>query len=61
MSGRPVASRSRTPMPGRRTRPVRRASAGYSFADVCARVVELARERHAARVAGRLGPGDLPR
>ena len=37
------------------------AVAGYSFADVCARVVELARERHAARVAGHLGPGDLPR
>jgi D-alanine-D-alanine ligase len=37
------------------------AVAGYSFADVCARVVQLARERHAARVAGRLGPGDLPR
>jgi len=30
VSGRPVASRSRTPMPGRRTRPVRRASAGLS-------------------------------
>ena len=30
MNGRPVASRSRTPMPGRRTRPVRRASAGLS-------------------------------
>ena len=30
MNGRPVASRSRTPLPGRRTRPVRRASAGLS-------------------------------
>ena len=30
MSGRPVARRSRTPLPGRRTRPVRRASAGLS-------------------------------
>ncbi len=37
------------------------AAAGYSFADVCARVVELARVRHAGRVAGRLGPADLPR
>jgi cell division protein FtsQ len=30
VNGRPVASRSRTPLPGRRTRPVRRASAGLS-------------------------------
>jgi cell division septal protein FtsQ len=30
MNGRPIASRSRTPLPGRRTRPVRRASAGLS-------------------------------
>ncbi len=30
MNGRPVARRSRTPLPGRRTRPVRRASAGLS-------------------------------
>lgn len=30
MNGRPVATRSRTPLPGRRTRPVRRASAGLS-------------------------------
>lgn len=30
MSVRPVARRSRTPLPGRRTRPVRRASAGLS-------------------------------
>ena len=37
------------------------AAAGYSFTDVCTRVVELARERHASRVTGRLGPGDLPR
>jgi D-alanine-D-alanine ligase len=37
------------------------AAAGYSFADVCARVVQLARERHAAQVAGHLGPEDLPR
>jgi D-alanine-D-alanine ligase len=37
------------------------AEAGYSFADVCVRVVELAIERHAARVGGRLTPADLPR
>jgi D-alanine-D-alanine ligase len=37
------------------------AAAGYSFADICARVVELARERHATRIAHRLGPDDLPR
>lgn len=30
MSGRPVARRTRAPLPGRRTRPVRRASAGLS-------------------------------
>jgi D-alanine-D-alanine ligase len=37
------------------------AEAGYSFADVCVRVVELAIERHAARAGGRLSPSDLPR
>jgi D-alanine-D-alanine ligase len=37
------------------------AVAGYSFADVCARVVELGRQRHAARVGVTLGPDDLPR
>lgn len=30
MNGRPIARRSRTPLPGRRSRPVRRASAGLS-------------------------------
>jgi len=30
MNGRPAATRNRTPLPGRRTRPVRRASAGLS-------------------------------
>jgi D-alanine-D-alanine ligase len=34
---------------------------GYSFSDVCLRVVDLAIERHAARVDGRLAPTDLPR
>ncbi len=37
------------------------AVAGYTFADVCARVVELGRQRHAARVGVTLGPDDLPR
>ncbi len=34
---------------------------GYSFADVCLKVVDLATERHAARAGGRLRPADLPR
>jgi D-alanine-D-alanine ligase len=34
---------------------------GYTFEGVCTRVVELARERHAARARARLAPGDLPR
>ncbi len=37
------------------------AEAGYSFADVCVAVVDLAIERHAARADGRVTPGDLPR
>jgi D-alanine-D-alanine ligase len=37
------------------------ASGGYGFADVCARVVALALERHAARVRDGLRPADLPR
>ena len=37
------------------------AEGGYSFADVCIRIVELAIERHRARVDATLGPGDLPR
>ncbi|HSL35033.1 MAG TPA: D-alanine--D-alanine ligase family protein [Candidatus Limnocylindrales bacterium] len=41
--------------------PTMPAEAGYSFADVCVRVVELAIERHAARAGGRLSPSDLPR
>jgi hypothetical protein len=35
--------------------------AGYSFTDVCLRVVELGLERHAQRPTSRLNPGDLPR
>jgi D-alanine-D-alanine ligase len=37
------------------------AAGGYTFANVCEKVVELAIERHAARVAATLGPDDLPR
>jgi D-alanine-D-alanine ligase len=37
------------------------AEAGYTFGDVCRRIVELAIERHAARAGGRLRPADLPR
>jgi D-alanine-D-alanine ligase len=41
--------------------PTMPADGGYTFADVCLKVVDLAIERHAARVGGRLAPGDLPR
>jgi D-alanine-D-alanine ligase len=41
--------------------PTMPAAGGYSFADVCEKVVDLAIERHEARVAGTLEPGDLPR
>ena len=34
---------------------------GYSFADVCVKVLDLAIERHAAAAGGRLSPSDLPR
>ena len=37
------------------------ADGGYTFADVCLRIVELALERHAQRPAARLAPADLPR
>jgi len=37
------------------------AAGGYAFADVCARVVELAIARHGARVARTLRAEDLPR
>ncbi len=37
------------------------AEGGYTFAAVCVRIVELAIERHAARVGDRLTAGDLPR
>jgi hypothetical protein len=37
------------------------AEGGYDFAAVCARIVELAIERHAYRVRTRLTVADLPR
>jgi D-alanine-D-alanine ligase len=37
------------------------AEGGYTFADVCVRVVELAIERHAARAGRQLTAADLPR
>jgi len=37
------------------------AEAGYTFGDVCRRIVELAVERHATRTHRRLTPADLPR
>ncbi len=37
------------------------AEGGYTFAAVCVRIVELAIERHGARVGDRLTSGDLPR
>lgn len=41
--------------------PTMPAEAGYTFADVCRRIVELAVERHAARPTPHLRPSDLPR
>jgi D-alanine-D-alanine ligase len=41
--------------------PTMPADGGYDFAGVCLRIVELAVERHANRVATRLAPTDLPR
>jgi len=37
------------------------ADGNYTFGDVCARAVDLALERHAARARRRLTPADLPR
>jgi D-alanine-D-alanine ligase len=34
---------------------------GYDFTAVCRRIVDLAIERHVARVATHLSPGELPR
>jgi D-alanine-D-alanine ligase len=41
--------------------PTMPAQGGYDFAAVCLRIVELAVERHANRVATTLAPADLPR
>jgi D-alanine-D-alanine ligase len=41
--------------------PTMPSEAGFSFTDVCLRVVDLAIERHASRARGRLAPTDLPR
>ena len=41
--------------------PTMPAEGGYSFEDVCVRIVDLAIERHAGRIDARLGPADLPR
>jgi D-alanine-D-alanine ligase len=41
--------------------PTMPADGGYSFADVCTKVVDLALERHAARAGERLTAADLPR
>ncbi|HET9435920.1 MAG TPA: D-alanine--D-alanine ligase family protein [Candidatus Limnocylindrales bacterium] len=41
--------------------PTMPAEAGLDFTAVCRRILELALERHAARAASRLTPGDLPR
>ena len=41
--------------------PTMPADGGYSFADVCAKVVDLGLERHAARAGERLTSADLPR
>jgi D-alanine-D-alanine ligase len=41
--------------------PTMPAAGGYDFAAVCLRIVDLALERHGARVDARLTPGDLPR
>lgn len=41
--------------------PTMPATGGYDFAGVCTRIVDLALERHAGRVEGRLAPRDLPR
>jgi hypothetical protein len=37
------------------------AAGDYTFADVCAKVVDLALERHASRARERLTAADLPR
>ncbi len=41
--------------------PTMPAEGGYTFADVCAKVVDLALERHAGRARRQVTPADLPR
>jgi len=41
--------------------PTMPADGGYTFADVCAKVIDLALERHAGRARQRLAAADLPR
>jgi D-alanine-D-alanine ligase len=41
--------------------PTMPAAGGYDFATICLRIADLALERHARRVRGRLRPDDLPR
>lgn len=41
--------------------PMLPAEGGHSFGAVCARIVQLARERHETRTSPRLSPGELPR
>jgi D-alanine-D-alanine ligase len=41
--------------------PTMPATGGYDFAAVCGRIIDLALERHAGRIEGRLAPADLPR
>jgi D-alanine-D-alanine ligase len=41
--------------------PTMPAEGGYTFTDVCLRIVELALERHARQPGRHLGPDDLPR
>jgi len=41
--------------------PTMPAEGGYTFTDICVRIVELAIERHSRRPAAHLGTADLPR
>jgi len=41
--------------------PTMPAEGGYTFEDVCTRIIDLALERHAGRMRGHLTPADLPR
>ena len=41
--------------------PTMPSAGGYDFTAVCVRIVELALDRHARRIRGRLSAQDLPR